>query len=77
MKVLVYSTSICPWCVKTKEYLTSKGIEYTEVNVSKDKEAARIMIEKTGQRAVPVIDIDGNIVLGFDKEKIDALLNIG
>lgn len=77
MSVKIYTTNTCPWCVKTKEYLASKGISYDEINVSKDKEAAKEMIEKSGQRGVPVVDIDGSIVVGFDKDKLNELLNIG
>lgn len=57
-----------------KKYLDSKNIQYEDVDVSKDREAAKEMIEKSGQRGVPVIDIDGNIVIGFDKDKIDNLM---
>ena len=76
MNATIYTTSTCPWCVKTKEYLAANGIAYTEVNVSKDKEAAKLMIEKSGQRGVPVLEVEGNIVIGFDKEKIDELFNL-
>jgi glutaredoxin-like YruB-family protein len=60
----------------TKEYLKQKGILFEEVDVSKDERAAQEMIEKSGQMGVPVIDIDGKIVIGFDKERIDELLNL-
>jgi glutaredoxin 3 len=76
MKVTVFTTTTCPWCVKAKEYLKANGISYHEVNVSKDREAARFMIEKTGQRGVPVLNINGDFVVGFDKERIDKLLNL-
>ncbi|MDT8718943.1 glutaredoxin family protein [Clostridium sp. 19966] len=76
MSVKIYTTNTCPWCVKTKEYLASNGISYDEINVSKDREAAKEMIEKSGQRGVPVVDIDGSIVVGFDKNKLNELLNI-
>ncbi|MDP4087721.1 MAG: glutaredoxin family protein [Bacillota bacterium] len=74
MSVTVYTSSTCPWCVKAKQYLSSKGVEYKEVNVSLDMQAAREMIEKSGQRGVPVLDINGQIVVGFDRPKIDELL---
>ncbi len=74
MSVTVYTSSTCPWCVKAKQYLNSKGIDYKEVNVSLDPQAAREMIEKSGQRGVPVLDINGSIVVGFDRPKIDELL---
>lgn len=76
MSVTVYTSNTCPWCVKTKDYLASNGISYNEVNVSQDKAAAAAIVERTGQRGVPIIDIDGEIVLGFDKEEIDRLLNL-
>ena len=60
----------------TKEYLRSKGIEFEEVDVSTNEEAAMEMIQKSGQMGVPVIEIDGQIVIGFDKERIDELLNL-
>lgn len=75
MSVTVYTTSTCPWCVKAKQYLGSKGIEYKEMNVSQDPQAAREMIEKSGQRGVPVLDINGHIVVGFDKPQIDEFLS--
>jgi glutaredoxin-like YruB-family protein len=76
MKVTVYSTTTCPWCVKAKEYLKENGVPFEEKNVSKDREAAMYMIDKTGQRGVPVIDINDNFIVGFDKEQIDKLLNL-
>jgi len=59
-----------------KEYFRSKGIEFEEIDVSRDERAALEMIQKSGQMGVPVIEIDGKIVVGFDKEKIDELLNL-
>ncbi|WP_139905765.1 glutaredoxin family protein [Clostridium thermarum] len=76
MSVKVYSTTTCPWCVKAKDYLKSKGIAYEDINVSLDPAAAKEMIEKSGQRGVPVLDINGNIVVGFDRPQIDKLLGL-
>lgn len=59
-----------------KEYLKEKGFEFEEIDVSIDERAAQEMIEKSGQMGVPVIEIDDQIVIGFDKEKIDKILNI-
>jgi len=59
-----------------KEYLREKGIEFEEIDVSKDEKVAMEMIQKSGQMGVPVIEIDGQIVVGFDKEKIDELLGL-
>ncbi|MDT8715646.1 glutathione S-transferase N-terminal domain-containing protein [Clostridium sp. 19966] len=75
MSVTVYTTNTCPWCVKAKAYLKEKGVEYKEVNVSQDRQAAMEMINKSGQRGVPVLDIDGNIVVGFDKAAIDEYIS--
>lgn len=77
MNVTVYSTSTCPWCVRAKDYLKSKGVEYRDVNVGEDREAAMEMIRKSGQRGVPVIDIDGTVLVGFDQAGIDAALSAG
>ncbi len=75
-KVKVYSTPICPFCRMAKEFLKEKGIEFEDIDVSKDQKAAQEMIEKSGQMGVPVIEIDGKIVVGFDKEKIEKLLGL-
>lgn len=72
--VTVYTTTTWPWCHKVKAYLKSKGIDYTEKDVASDQDAAMEMIQKSGQRGVPVVDIDGNIIVGFDKEEIDKLI---
>ena len=74
MTVKIYSTPSCPYCVMAKKYLESRNVKYEEFDVSMDRNAAREMINKSGQRGVPVLDIEGNIVIGFDKEKIDSLL---
>ncbi|OPJ61682.1 glutaredoxin family protein [Clostridium oryzae] len=76
MSVTVYTTSTCPWCVRVKDYLKNNSIPYTEKNVSADRNAAMEMINKSGQRGVPVIDVDGNIVVGFDKPTLDNLLKL-
>jgi|TARA_Y100000310_G_C20659280_1_gene803773 glutaredoxin-like YruB-family protein len=76
VKVIVYSTKECPWCKKTKAFLKEKGIKYTEKDVGSDTKAAHEMIEKSGQQGVPVTDIDGKIVVGFDEDKLKELLNI-
>ncbi|NLM11206.1 MAG: NrdH-redoxin [Clostridiaceae bacterium] len=75
MKVTVYSTPTCPYCVMAKDYLSEKNIPFEDVDVSADPARAREMIQKSGQRGVPVIDIDGNIIIGFDRSRIDELIN--
>ena len=74
--VTIYSTNTWPWCTKVKDYLSSKNIEYTTYDVSKDSDKAKEMVDKSGQRGVPVVDINGSIVVGFDKESIDKLLGL-
>jgi glutaredoxin 3 len=75
-RVKIYSTPTCVFCQMAKRYLKEKNIEFEDVDVSQNKEAALEMIQKSGQMGVPVIDIDGEIVIGFDKEKIDELLKL-
>jgi len=75
MTVKVYSTPTCPWCTKAKEYLKSKNVDFDDIDVSKDPNAATEMIKKSGQRGVPVLDINGNIIVGFDQKAIDKLIN--
>ena len=75
MAVKVYSTPTCPWCTVAKDYLTSKNIAFEDIDVSKNRQGAMEMIQKSGQRGVPVLDIDGQIVIGFDQKKIDELIN--
>ena len=74
MNVKIYTTQTCPYCDMAKEYLKSKGVEYEEVDVSSDHAAAKEMIEKSGQRGVPQIEINGQMILGFNKPAIDAAL---
>lgn len=72
--VKIYSTSWCPSCVKAKKYLNMKGIEFEEINVA-DKHEDRNEVQKvSGQRTVPVLDINGEIIVGFDKKAIDAAI---
>ncbi|ENZ00803.1 glutaredoxin family protein [Clostridium thermobutyricum] len=73
--VKVYTTESCPWCVKAKNYLKSKGVEFTELNVQEDMEAREEMVRGTKQMGVPVLDINGKFIVGFDKPKIDEALS--
>ena len=75
-KVIIYSTPTCPYCQASKEFLKENKIEYKEIDVSKDQAAAQEMIEKSGQMGVPVIDIDGTIIVGYDKEAIKKALKL-
>lgn len=72
--VTIYSTNTCPYCVMAKDYFKEKGVEFVEKNVQVDHAAAKEMVEKTHQLGVPVIDIDGTIILGFDRGAIDKAL---
>ncbi len=72
--VIVYTTPTCHFCGAVKEYLKDKKVAYKEVNVQADPAAADEMIKKSGQMGVPVIDIDDQIVIGFNKPKLDELL---
>ena len=74
VKVKVYSTRTCPWCHKAKEYLAEKKVKFENVDVSVDDKARDEMIEKSGQMGVPVIEIGKKMIVGFDKEAIDAEL---
>ena len=74
--VKVYSTPTCVYCKTLKGYLKKNGIEFEDIDISKDEQQLQKMIKDSGQMGVPVIDIDGEIVVSFDKEKIDKLLKI-
>ena len=73
-KVIVYSTPVCPWCIKAKDFLKENKIPYEEKNVMEDQDAAKFMIEKTQQRGVPVIQIGDEFIVGFNPDKIKELL---
>lgn len=75
MTIKVYSTPTCPWCTMAKKYLTSKNVPFEDLDVSRNREAAMEMVQKSGQRGVPVIDINGKIIVGFDQATIDRLLS--
>lgn len=74
--VTVYSTPSCPWCNRLKKYLKENNIKFRDIDVSKDTKAAEEMVKRSGQQGVPQADIAGQIIVGFDKKKIDKLLNI-
>ncbi|MEK7121614.1 MAG: glutaredoxin domain-containing protein [Patescibacteria group bacterium] len=75
-KIKIYTTPTCAYCKMAKEYFKSKDLEYEEYNVATDIPKQKEMIDKTGQFGVPVIDIDGKIVIGFDRTKINEYLNL-
>ncbi len=73
--IIVYSTPTCPYCIQVKEYLKSKNVPFTDYNVATDIQARNEMVQKSGQLGVPVIDVDGQIVVGFNRNKLDQLLS--
>lgn len=72
--VTIYSADWCAFCHAAKDFLTKLGVGYTEKNVESDPEIAREAVTKSGQTGIPVIDIDGTIIIGFDRPKIEATL---
>ncbi|MFH1201598.1 MAG: glutaredoxin family protein [Candidatus Omnitrophota bacterium] len=75
--VKVYSTSTCPFCIRAKQFLKENNISFQDIDVAANHEAAEEMIRISGQMGVPVLDIDGEIIVGFDKERISQALGIG
>jgi len=74
--VKIYSTPTCVYCKTLKQYLTKHEVKFADIDVSKDEKELDTMIKASGQMGVPVVDIDGEIIIGFDKQKIDELLKI-
>lgn len=74
--ITIYSTPTCAYCKMAKEYLTEKNIPFTDVDVSTDQAKQQEMIGKSGQYGVPVIDVDGKIIVGFDKDKLNEYLGL-
>ena len=75
-KVKVYSTPTCPWCHTAKDFLREHKIAFDDIDVSTDRAAAPEMVKKSGQMGVPVIEIDGKIIVGYDEEAIREILKI-
>ena len=69
-KVTIYSATWCAYCHAAKEYLDKKGVKYIDKDVEKDPDAANEAIAKSGQRGIPILDVGGNIIVGFDRYKI-------
>ena len=74
-KVKIYSTPTCPYCRRAKAYLDGKGITYENIDVSANPKAGEEIVNLSGQMGVPVIVVDDNVVVGFDRDKLDHLLN--
>ena len=75
-RVIVFTTPTCSWCRTVKQHLKKHNIRFKEIDVTKDSHAARDMVRRTGQQGVPVTLINNRPIVGFDKEKINRLLNI-
>ena len=74
--VTIYTADWCAYCHAAKQYLDQKGIKYTDKNVESDPKYAEESMTKSGQRGIPVRDIDGHIIVGFDRQRIDAALAV-
>ncbi|MBN2353806.1 MAG: glutathione S-transferase N-terminal domain-containing protein [Spirochaetales bacterium] len=74
MSVSIYTTPSCPYCTMAKQYMSSKNLSYTEYDVSRDTRKAEEMVRKSGQMGVPVIEINGRVILGFNRPEIDRAL---
>ncbi|MFH1234290.1 MAG: glutaredoxin domain-containing protein [Candidatus Diapherotrites archaeon] len=75
-KVIVYSTPICPYCIKAKQFLKQNNVKFEDIDVSMNPVKGQEMMQKSGQTGVPVIDIDGEIVIGYDVTRLKSLLGI-
>ena len=75
-RVIVFSTPTCTYCNMAKKYFRQQGVRFRDVDVSRDPAAARDLVRRSGQTGVPVIDIGGKIIVGFDKPKINQLLGL-
>ncbi|MFH0817111.1 MAG: glutaredoxin domain-containing protein [Candidatus Micrarchaeota archaeon] len=76
MDVKVYSTPTCPYCHMAKSYLKENNVIFSDIDVAADQKAAKEMVEKTGQMGVPVIEVDGKFIVGFDKEALKKELRL-
>jgi len=75
-RVTVYSTPTCSWCNTLKTYLKKNGVRFRDIDVSKNQKVAEAMVARSGQQGVPQMDINGEIIVGFDKNRINTLLGI-
>ena len=75
-QVIIYTTPTCVYCQMTKQFFQEHQVNYTEKDVSTDAQAREEMVKKSGQLGVPVIDIDGQIIVGFDQDRLKQLLNL-
>ncbi len=75
-KVKVYTTSTCSYCSMVKAFLAEKGVSFESVDVTQDKNALEEMVKKSGQMGVPVLDIEGKIIVGFNPKEIEEELGL-
>jgi len=73
-KIKLYGVPGCPFCRRTREFLKSKGLAFEDIDVAADREKAKEMVEKSGQMSVPVIEIDGEMFIGFDRDEMEKKL---
>lgn len=74
--VKVYSSPTCPWCKRVKEFLTTQRVAFEDIDVVNDKAAREDMVKKTGQMGVPVVEIDGDYIIGYDEGKLKEKLEL-
>ena len=74
MTIKIYSTSSCPYCQLAKDFFREKNLEFSEVNVAEDEAALQEMIAKSGQMRVPIIEIDGQIITGFNRPELERMI---
>ncbi len=74
--VKIYSTPTCPYCIRAKQFLKDSNIEFEDIDVSTNPDKAKEVVDKSGQMGVPILDIEGQIIIGFDKEAIQKALNL-
>ncbi|MFA5116477.1 MAG: glutaredoxin domain-containing protein [Candidatus Omnitrophota bacterium] len=75
-KVKIYSTPTCPYCIRAKQFLKDSSVDFEDIDVSSDSNMADEMVKKSGQMGVPVLDIEGRIIVGFDRDKIKNALGL-
>lgn len=75
-RVILFTTPSCSYCRKAKQYLRQRQVPFKDVDVSRDAAAARDMVKRSGQSGVPVIDVGGKVIVGFDRPKVDRLLGL-
>ena len=76
MRVIVYTTPICPYCILVKNFLKQNKVQFSEIDLSTNKRAAEEIVKKCGALSAPTIDVDGNIVVGYDTKKLKELLGL-